>query len=257
MKRKKSATKRDTRRGIYILPNLFTSANLFCGFYAIVAAIQGGFVKSAVAIMLAAVFDNLDGKVARATHTETRFGVEYDSISDAISFGVAPGILVYLWALKPFGRLGWLAAFLFVACGVLRLARFNTQKNSVSSEYFVGLPIPAAACMIATMILFVSRIGGLVTDRNITILVLIYALSFLMVSTIKYNSFKKSEIFRKKNFNALVAVVLIFSVIAYEPSVTFFFMGLVYIASGPVSALFRRRKTAMESEPEKPSEGHM
>ena len=109
------------RRGIYILPNLFTSANLFCGFYAIVVATQGEFVKSAIAIMVAAVFDNLDGKVARATHTESKFGVEYDSIADAISFGVAPGIIAYLWALKPFGRLGWLAAFLFVACGVLRL----------------------------------------------------------------------------------------------------------------------------------------
>ncbi|MBW2646756.1 MAG: CDP-diacylglycerol--serine O-phosphatidyltransferase [Deltaproteobacteria bacterium] len=257
MKRNKRAKTRDARRGIYILPNLFTSANLFCGFYAIIAAIQGGFVKSAIAIMIAAVFDNLDGKVARATHTESKFGVEYDSLADAISFGVAPGIVAYLWALKPFGRLGWLAAFLFVACGVLRLARFNTQKDTVSSEYFVGLPIPAAACMIATMILFINRVGVLSADRNITILILIYVLSFLMVSTLKYNSFKKSAIFRKKNFNALVTVVLVFSVIAYEPSVTFFFIGLTYIASGPVAALFGWRKTATKPEPEKPSEGHL
>ena len=257
MKRKKRFKKRNPRRGIYILPNLFTSANLFCGFYAIVAAIQGEFVKGAIAIILAAVFDNLDGRVARATHTESKFGVEYDSISDAISFGVAPGILAYLWALKPFGRLGWLAAFLFMACGALRLARFNTQKDSVSSEYFIGLPIPPAACMIATMILFVNRIGGPGTDRNVIILALIYVLSFLMVSTIKYNSFKKSEIFRKKNFNTLVAVVLIFSVIAYEPSVAFFFITLAYVASGPVTALFRRRKIAMESESGKSSEGHI
>lgn len=257
MKRRKRLKNQDTRRGIYILPNLFTSANLFCGFYAIVAAIQGTFVKSAIAVMVAAVFDNLDGKVARATRTESKFGVEYDSISDAISFGVAPGIIAYLWALKPFGRLGWLAAFLFVACGVLRLARFNTQKGSVSSEYFVGLPIPAAAFMISTMILFVNRIGGLGAERNITILVLIYVLSFLMVSTIKYNSFKKAELFRKKNFNTLVRLVLIFSVIAYEPSVTFFFITLAYIASGPVIGLFYKKKTALESEHEKSSEGRI
>jgi CDP-diacylglycerol--serine O-phosphatidyltransferase len=257
MKKNKKAKKRDRRRGIYILPNLFTSANLFCGFYAIVAAIQGGFVKGAIAIMVAAVCDNLDGKVARATHTETKFGVEYDSLADAISFGVAPGIVAYLWALKPFGRLGWVAAFLFVACGVLRLARFNTQKDTVGSEYFVGLPIPAAACMIATMILFINRVDVLSADRSIPILVLIYILSFLMVSTIKYNSFKHSDFFKKKHFNALVTAVLVFSVIAYEPSVTFFFLALTYIASGPIAALLHRNKTAIKPEPEKPSEGHL
>ncbi|MBE9551487.1 MAG: CDP-diacylglycerol--serine O-phosphatidyltransferase [Proteobacteria bacterium] len=256
MKRKMSFRKGDTKRGIYILPSLFTSANLFCGFYAIVAAMQGEFVRSAVAIMVAAVFDNLDGKVARATHTETRFGVEYDSLCDAISFGVAPAVVAYLWALKPFGRLGWLAGFLFVACGVLRLARFNVQKDSSHDEHFTGLPIPAAACMIAAMILFVNRIEQIGVERNIIILALIYVLSFLMVSTIRYVSLKKSHIFRKRHFNGLVAVVLIFSVIAYEPSVAFFFIGLVYILSGPVVALYHKSRRPLESEHEKPSEGH-
>ncbi|NVM22766.1 MAG: CDP-diacylglycerol--serine O-phosphatidyltransferase, partial [Desulfobacterales bacterium] len=153
MKRKKRSKKKKSQRGIYILPNLLTSANLFCGFYAIVAATQGYFVKGAIAIMVAAVFDLLDGKIARFTHAVSKFGVEYDSLCDAISFGVAPGILVYLWALQPFGRLGWLAALLFVACGTLRLARFNTQIDIVSSEYFNGLPIPAAAFMISATVL--------------------------------------------------------------------------------------------------------
>ncbi|MFH1077143.1 MAG: CDP-diacylglycerol--serine O-phosphatidyltransferase [Pseudomonadota bacterium] len=255
MKRRKNLKNSDKKRGIYILPNLVTSANLFCGFYSIVAAMQGHFVKSSIAIMVAAIFDNLDGKVARATRSESPFGVEYDSLCDLVSFGVAPAMLAYLWALKPFGRLGWLAAFLFVACGALRLARFNTLKNTVSSEYFLGLPIPAAAGMIATTILFWYRMGKIDASRNVVLLVMIYGLSFLMVSAIRYYSFKKSEPGKGRHFNTLVTVVLILSFVAYEPSIALFGIGLIYIASGPVSILIKQLRPSKVAQPDKIPEG--
>jgi len=243
MKRKRrTKKKRSAQRGIYLLPNLFTSANLFCGFYAIIAAIQGQFVKAAVAIMIAALFDALDGKIARVTNTMSKFGLEYDSLSDAISFGVAPGILVYLWALEPFGRLGWLAALLFVACGILRLARFNTLVGRVDSEFFMGLPIPAAAFMIASTVLIMNRFGGSGTTRHVTILIMIYVLSFLMVSTVRYYSFKRAELFRTMRFNMLVVVVLLAIVAAAEPAVTFFLIMLAYVLSGPFITLWLRKK---------------
>jgi CDP-diacylglycerol--serine O-phosphatidyltransferase len=243
MKRKRRFKKnRKSQRGIYLLPNLFTSVNLFCGFYAIIAAIHGDFVKGAVAIMIAALFDALDGKIARVTNTMSKFGLEYDSLSDAISFGVAPGVLVYLWALEPFGRLGWLAALLFVACGTLRLARFNTLAGRVSSDFFMGLPIPAAAFMIASTVLLMNRLGGSGTTRHVTILIMIYALSFLMVSTLKYYSFKRAGLFKTMKFNMLVLVVLFSIVVAAEPAVTFFLIMLGYVASGPFISLWLRKR---------------
>jgi CDP-diacylglycerol--serine O-phosphatidyltransferase len=242
MKRKKRSKNKDSHRRIYLLPNLMTSANLFCGFYALIAAIQGHFVKSAIAIMVAALFDALDGKIARVTRTVSKFGLEYDSLCDAISFGVAPGILVYLWALQPFGRLGWLAALLFVACGTLRLARFNIQVDRVSSDYFTGLPIPAAAFMIASTVLLLYRLGGSGTTKHVTILIMIYALSFLMVSTIKYYSFKRPGLFKTMRFNMLVLVILFSIVVAAEPSVTFFLFMLAYILLGPFMTLWLRKK---------------
>jgi CDP-diacylglycerol--serine O-phosphatidyltransferase len=249
MRKKKQERFKDEQahRSIYLLPNLFTSANLFCGFYAIVASIQGGFVKASVAIMVAALFDALDGKIARFTGAVSRFGVEYDSLSDAVSFGVAPGILVYLWALQPFGRLGWLAALLFVACGTLRLARFNTLVGRVSSDYFMGLPIPAAAFMIASTVVLFNRLGGTGTTKHVTILIMIYVLSFLMVSTIKYYSFKRAGLFKTMKFNMLVIVVLFAIVIAAEPSITFFIIMLAYTVSGPITTIWLRRKIRKEA----------
>jgi CDP-diacylglycerol--serine O-phosphatidyltransferase len=247
MNNKKRPGKRQLQRGIYVLPNLLTTANLFCGFYAIVAAIQGQFLKGAVAIMLAAVFDGLDGKIARVTRTVSRFGLQYDSLSDAISFGVAPGILVYLWALQPFGRLGWLAALIFVACGTLRLARFNAQVHSIRSNYFNGLPIPAAAFMIASTVLLHNRLGGTGTAKHVTILIMIYVLSCLMVSTIKYYSFKHLELSNKMKFNMLVVVVMAFILIAAEPGISSFLIMLSYVLSGPFTTLWLRKKRASEA----------
>jgi len=247
MKSKKRPGKRQLQRGIYVLPNLLTTANLFCGFYAIVAAIQGQFLKGAVAIMLAAVFDGLDGKIARITRTVSRFGLQYDSLSDVISFGVAPGILVYLWALQPFGRLGWLAALIFVACGTLRLARFNVQVHSIRSNFFNGLPIPAAAFMIASTVLLHNRLGGTGTAKHVTILILIYVLSCLMVSTIKYYSFKHIELSNKMKFNMLVVVVMAFILIAAEPGISCFLIMLSYVLSGPFTTLWLRKKRQSEA----------
>lgn len=195
MRTKKRARKKQSSRGIYVLPNMFTSMNLFFGFYSIIASIDQKFVAASVAILIGVLFDMLDGKIARATRTTSKFGVEYDSLADLITFGAAPGIMMYLWALKPLGRLGWLAAFLFLACGALRLARFNSQTGSVSSDYFVGLPIPAAAGMTAVTVLLFHKLG--IGQYPVMTLIMLYLLSFLMVSTVKYNSFKNRNCLRK------------------------------------------------------------
>ncbi|MFH2220344.1 MAG: CDP-diacylglycerol--serine O-phosphatidyltransferase [Pseudomonadota bacterium] len=248
MKRTKRFRKEKSRRGIYVLPNIFTSINLFCGFYAVIASINGKFVAASLAILIGVMFDILDGKIARATHTTSRFGIEYDSLADLVSFGLAPGVMVYLWVLRPLGRLGWLAGFLYMACGALRLARFNSQVGTTSSEYFVGLPIPGGAVMAATTVLFCHRLGISGKINPVFILLLLYTLSFLMVSTIKYDSFKKPELFRKMNFNVLVAVILILIFIASQPSIALFLLGLAYVTSGPFIAI--RRKKARLKNPE-------
>ena len=238
------------RRGIYILPNIFTSLNIFFGFYAVIASVNGKFVSAAYAVYIAAVFDLLDGKIARATKTTSRFGVEYDSLADLVSFGLAPGLMMYLWALKPMGRIGWLAAFLFMVCGALRLARFNTQAGSVSSKYFIGLPIPAAAGMTAATLLLWHRLGLSADGQRLLMLLMLYALAFLMVSSIKYPSFKNVELFRSRNFNVLVAAILVLIFIAAQPSITLFSIGLMYVVSGPVVTIWRIRKAkTVKTEP--------
>ena len=248
MKRSKRFRKEKMRRGIYVLPNLFTTMNLFCGFYAVVTAVNGRFVAAAVSIILAVVFDALDGKIARATNTSSRFGVEYDSLADLVSFGLAPGLMMYLWALKPMGRIGWLAAFLFLACGALRLARFNTQSGTVSSDHFVGLPIPAGAGMNAVTILICHKLGIAGAVPPLAVLIMLYVLSFLMVSTIRYNSFKKPELFRQMNFNVLVGAILILIFIAAQPSIALFLLGLTYVLSGPVLSIRHRREASAPAE---------
>lgn len=257
MKRKKRSKKERLRRGIYILPNIFTSLNIFCGFYAIISSIDGRFCAAAISIIIAVVFDALDGKIARATNTTSKFGVEYDSLADLISFGLAPGVMMYLWALKPMGRIGWLAAFLFMVCGALRLARFNTHLCTISSEYFVGLPIPAAAGMAATTFLVCHRFGIAGNAHPGLLLIMLYILAFLMVSSIKYSSFKeKPELFRRMNFNILVAVILILIFIAAQPSMALFLLGLVYVISGPFTTIRQyinaKHNKAEASELDKP-----
>jgi CDP-diacylglycerol--serine O-phosphatidyltransferase len=233
---------RGVKRGIYILPNLITSASLFAGFYSIIACFDGKFERAAIAILISAVLDGLDGRVARLTKTSSKFGVEYDSLSDLVAFGLAPGILIFTWALKPFGRYGWLAAFLYVVCGALRLARFNVQVTTVESKAFKGLPIPAAASLVASTVLFFFYMGQEEITKHITVLVLVYSLAFLMVSNVEYYSFKELNLSRRMPFRFLVGIILVLIVVAAEPSVMLFFLTFGYVISGPATMLFRKRK---------------
>lgn len=235
--KRKRRPKRDRKRGIYLLPNLFTSASLFGGFYAIIASIQSRFEAAATAILVSCLFDALDGKIARYTRTSSHFGTEYDSLSDLVAFGVAPGILAFQWALVPFGRLGWLACFTYVVCGALRLARFNVQAAVQNFGYFKGLPIPGAAALISSLILFISAIGGRRDSLHWLVLVIVYILAFLMVSGLDYLSFKRFEIRKQKPFNVLVSIILMLLVVAYRPKIVLFFIIAGYVISGPVISL--------------------
>lgn len=248
-KRRKNS-KSNERKGIYLLPNLFTSASLFGGFYAIIASIHGRYEAAAVAVVISAVFDWLDGKIARFTHTTSQFGAEYDSLSDLIAFGVAPGLLAFRWAMEPFGRLGWLAAFMYVICGALRLARFNVQHGSDEPRYFKGLPIPAAACLIASCVLFAHEVDSVLDSKPIVILFMMYGLSFLMVSTIRFLSFKRYDIGHQKPFHVLVSIILVCVVVAYKPKIMLFFIMIAYVLSGPLLFAYRlygRRGPAKKS----------
>jgi CDP-diacylglycerol---serine O-phosphatidyltransferase len=242
-------------RGTYIVPNLFTTANLFAGFFGIVNAINGKFELAAMAILFSCLFDILDGKVARLTKATSRFGLEYDSLADLVAFGVGPGLLVYLWALRPYGRLGWLAAFVFVACGALRLARFNVQVGTVSSKYFVGLPIPGGATMLATTVLFLD--GWEISSPHllgVPLLVFTYLLGFLMVSTIPFNSFKDLAFVKTKPLSVLFLVIVLVTVVAVSPGPMMFTILLTYVISGPLEYLLKRFRV-LESEPETDSTG--
>ena len=239
------------RKGIYILPNLFTTGNLFCGFWAIISVFQEKFFYSAVAILLACAFDILDGKVARLSGATSKFGVQYDSLADLVSFGIAPALLAFSWALRPYGKFGWLAAFLFVVCGALRLARFNVQSASGEIKYFKGLPIPAAASMIALTILLYLRLIETNWVKDIVILVMIYILAFLMVSNIKYLSFKELDLAKRKPFSIFIFVILSMIVIIMEPTLVLFVFILAYVFSGPVNMIraWRKRRVLRKLEP--------
>jgi CDP-diacylglycerol--serine O-phosphatidyltransferase len=239
------------RKGIYILPNLFTTGNLFCGFWAIISVFQEKFFYSAVAILLASVFDILDGKVARLSGATSKFGVQYDSLADLVSFGIAPALLAFSWALRPYGKFGWLAAFLFVVCGALRLARFNVQSASGEVKYFKGLPIPAAASMIALTILLYLRLIETDWVKDIVILVMIYILAFLMVSNIRYFSFKELDLAKRKPFSIFIFVILSMIVIVMEPTLVLFGFILAYVFSGPVNMIraWRKRRVLRKLEP--------
>jgi CDP-diacylglycerol--serine O-phosphatidyltransferase len=222
------------RRGIYLLPNLFTTAALFCGFYAMVASTQGRFEPAAIALFVAMVMDGMDGRIARLTNTTSDFGVQYDSLSDMVSFGIAPAFVVYQWSLAAWGKPGWLAAFIYAAATALRLARFNTQAGSADKRYFQGLPSPAAAAVVAGMVWF----GDFLMLREQTgIVFLTFPLTvvpgILMVSNIRYHSFKELDLHGRVPFVAALIVVLVLVLIAIEPSLILFLLALGYAASGP------------------------
>ena len=241
------------RRSVYILPNLFTMASLFAGFLGALWAIEGRFDMTAMAILFSCLFDGLDGKVARLTGTSSDFGVQFDSLSDLVAFGVTPAIMAYQWQLARFGRIGLLAAFMLVACGALRLARFNVLagKTATSKKFFIGLPIPAAGCMIALFYMFEpylpDDISALVIPK--ACLVLVYLLSFLMVSRVRYASFKEFGLVKAHPFSAMVTAMLLFVVVASEPWFIGFLLFAAYLASGPLYTFFILPRRAKLREP--------
>ena len=250
----KSDKRENLRKGVYLLPNLITAGSLFAGFYVIIASTDGNFVRAAWFILLSAILDGLDGKVARLTGTTSKFGVEMDSLADVVAFGVAPGVLMYTWALKPYGKLGWLAAFLYVVCGALRLARFNVQVDTVESKRFIGLPIPAAASIVATCVLLFFELGGTGTIKKVSVLMLVFLLAFLMVSNIKYFSLKDPDLFKRQPFMMLVGAIMIMILIVAKPEVVLFVIGMIYLASGPLGYLFKRKQEQLQEESPPPEE---
>jgi CDP-diacylglycerol---serine O-phosphatidyltransferase len=223
---------------IYVLPNMLTTLNMFFGFYAMVHAIQGDYIIAAYAIVAAAVFDLLDGRVARMTNATSEFGSQYDSLCDLVSFGVAPGLLLFYWSLQPFGRLGWLASFFFVACGALRLARFNVQKTVLSKAYFQGLPIPMAAGIVASSVMAFQDLQ-FEASRSWSILAITFLLGFVMVSTFPYRSFKDLDFKHRLPFKYLVGAVFVLAIIALRPEVMLFVTFLTYAVLGAVFGIFR------------------
>ena len=239
MKRVHSFRRDRMKKGIYVLPNLFTTANLFCGFYSAIASMKGMYEIAAVAILIAVVLDSLDGRIARMTHTTSRFGGEYDSLCDLVTFGVAPSLLVYNWSLLAYGKWGWLGAFLFCVCGALRLARFNVQIGVIDSRVFNGLPIPGAAAVLATGVLLFYYLGGEGRFSNLSVMIVVIAHSLFMVSSIKYYSFKDLNFFSRKPFMSFVLIVLILVIVVAEPQIMMFTFAFGYSLSGPVWALYR------------------
>jgi CDP-diacylglycerol--serine O-phosphatidyltransferase len=250
------------RKAIYIFPNLFTTLSLFAGFYSIISSIHGRYVTAAFFILLAAIMDGLDGTVARMTNTTSRFGVEYDSLCDLLSFGAAPAVLVYLWALKPSQlhlwwflpnpedktlSLGFVAAFIFLACGALRLARFNVSVGHRDPGFFQGLPIPGGAGLVAAAVLWHHRLADrIIAPNGPLILLLIIVLAFLMVSNFDFIS-HKNKIFLKNNrpFETLAFFIILLAFLIIKAKTVLFPLGFAYLISGPIITVIRKfsRKT--------------
>ena len=230
-------------RGIYLLPNLFTTTGLFAGFYAIISAMNADYRTAAVAVFIAMIMDGLDGRIARMTNTQSDFGAQYDSLSDMVCFGLAPALIVYQWSLSHLGKLGWLGAFLFAAAAALRLARFNTQASSEDKRYFQGLASPAAAALIAGLIWLMEdfHLVEELPASHLAFIVTVCA-GALMVSNIRYHSFKQFDLKGRVPFLAIIALILLFIVIAISPPLVLFGIALVYALSGPIVTLRLIRK---------------
>ncbi len=236
------------RRGVYLLPNLFTTGALFAGFYAIIAALQGNFEAAPIAIFFAMIFDGLDGRVARLTNTSSKFGAEYDSLSDMVSFGVAPALVMFSYALESMGKFGWSAAFVYVACAALRLARFNTKIGSDDGNFFTGLASPAAAAVIASAVWLAYDLG-MTTPESVPgelsfILAILTALvGVAMVANFKYPSFKGIDMRGRVPFAFIFIVVVVFSLVTLHPPTVFLVTFLVYALSSPVLTVIGKLKS--------------
>jgi len=234
------------RRGIYLLPNLFTTAALFGGFYAIVAAMNGRFEAASVAIFVAMVLDGADGRIARMTNTQSAFGAEYDSLSDVISFGLAPALVVYQWSLQDLGKLGWLIAFFYAAATALRLARFNTQLGTADKRYFQGLPCPSAAAVVAGLV-WVATDNGITGQDVMPAAVAVTVLTgILMVSNVRFYSFKELDLRGRVPFVKILVVLLLFLLVSSDPALVLFTGFLLYAASGLLFTLLTLRRRRLE-----------
>ena len=241
-----------SKRGIYLLPSVLTTFGMFAGFYSIISSINGDFTIAAISILIAMFWDTLDGRVARLTNTQSAFGAEYDSLADLVSFGLAPALLVYQWTLYELGRFGWLAAFVYLACAALRLARFNTQVGIADKRYFQGLPSPAAAGVIASMIwlkiwTFASFDSDVISlgyylGAGITILC-----GLLMVSNIRYYSFKELDS-KKASFRFLLIVILSLIILVSKPNIILFTGFFVYLLSGPVITIIGLNRNRLKKK---------
>jgi len=248
-------TEKIPSRGIYLLPSILTTFGMFAGFYSIIASINGDFTLAAISIMVAMLWDALDGRVARLTNTQSDFGAQYDSLADLVSFGVAPALLVYEWSLSDLGRIGWLAAFIFLACAALRLARFNTQVGTSDKRYFQGLPSPAAAGVIASMIWlkfwkFEYFDFGIVSLSYYIGVGITIVCALLMVSNVRYYSFKELDS-KKASFRFLLAIVLSLIVLLSKPNIFLFTGFFVYMLSGPfitITGLNKKRIQKKQSQ---------
>ncbi len=233
---------------VYLLPNLMTTGNMFCGFFAVVQSMRQNFIIAAYAIVIAAVFDQLDGRLARLTRSTSKFGAEYDSLCDLVSFGMAPSILLYMWSLQPFGRLGWMACFLFVACGAIRLARFNVQVNIVEKNYFQGLPIPMAAGIVASSVLAFHDLEWEAWGHP-GLLLMTLLLAIVMVSTFRYRSFKDLDLKERMPFRYLIIGVGVLCVVALWPEIMLFVLFMSYAVLGAVFGVFKLGKNVRKFKP--------
>lgn len=229
-------------KGVYLLPNLFTTAALFAGFFAIISGMKGNFEAAGLAIIVAQLLDGFDGRVARMTNTTSAFGVQYDSLSDMVSFGLAPSLVMFSWGLEPLGKFGWAVAFLFATCAALRLARFNTQVGSVDKRYFVGLASPPAAAVLATTVWLWHDV---VPPYEVSILLALLTaiIGLLMVSNLRYTSFKGLNLRGRVPFVVMLAALLIFVLVIIKPPLVLLLMACTYCVSGPVMWLMSMRKT--------------
>lgn len=237
---------------IYLLPNILTSGTLFAGFYAIVAAFNNDFYAAAISVNVAIIMDLLDGRVARLTNTQTEFGAEYDSLADIVAFGVAPSLVAYTWGLHELHKIGWLLAFIYVATGALRLARFNTQQlDPIDKNYFIGMPIPTAAAITANFTWIASHYGQWESLFYIVLGLLMFLISFLMISNVKYYSFKQVELKGRIPFLGGAIVVLIFAFISLQPPIVVFLAFSGYAIIAPIFALLHddSRKSGDHNEP--------
>ena len=249
LRRRSDVASKRVRRGAYLLPSLFTMGNMFCGYCCIVYAIRGEFATAAPFIGFAMVLDMLDGRVARMTNATSDFGLEFDSLADVVSFGMAPALLSFMWGLQPLGRIGWAASFLFVAAAAVRLARFNIQSGSQDKRYFVGLPSPAAAAVPAATV-FAYPVGFQYPVHAVAVLAMVVVPAMLMVSTIRFRSFKTIDLQSRRSYPVLILLALGLAVLAAQPEILLVVLAYGYLASGFVGfALSRVRRRPMDDVP--------